>query len=432
MGKQPGRVVMLVKNSFQYDARVRKEAASLLAAGHAVTVVALHVPGVTVRSETTAWGLDVVRVPQFWSRRPRWLGPSTATAGSDLVDATAAAPTRSGPAARARRLLRRGIRPLLPMARRINREVVDRRMVRAGAAWAPGVVHAHDLNTLRPGTRLAHASGARLVYDAHEYHRARNGMTPREQQRAGRLEDRLAPRADLLITATDSWADDLAGRWGRRPVVVRNAPARRERVAAVDLHAATGAAADRRLLVYVGSVQSGRGIEESMAALPLLPDCDLVVIGYGAHGPALRAAAREAGLRNRVHFLPPVDNEQVVDWVAGADVGLCLIVNTSFSYYTSLPNKLLDYVQARLPVVTSDFPEMGRVAREHEVGEVCDPAEPASVAAAVRKVLDGGDAYAGALLTASERLTWEAESARLLAGYRALAAPERGSGVPLQ
>ena len=50
---------MFVKNSFEYDARVTKEAKSLVKAGHDVTVVAIHVPGVTAETETTPDGIKV-------------------------------------------------------------------------------------------------------------------------------------------------------------------------------------------------------------------------------------------------------------------------------------------------------------------------------------------------------------------------------------
>jgi hypothetical protein len=56
---------MFVKNSFEYDARVTKEAKSLIGAGHEVTVVAIHVPGATRERETTADGIDVVRVSRL-------------------------------------------------------------------------------------------------------------------------------------------------------------------------------------------------------------------------------------------------------------------------------------------------------------------------------------------------------------------------------
>ena len=58
-------VCMFVKNSFEYDARVTKEAKSLIGAGHDVTVVAIHVPGATAERETTADGIDVVRVSRM-------------------------------------------------------------------------------------------------------------------------------------------------------------------------------------------------------------------------------------------------------------------------------------------------------------------------------------------------------------------------------
>ena len=55
---------MFVKNSFEYDARVTKEAKSLIEAGHEVTVVALLSPKVTPERETTADGISVIRVPR--------------------------------------------------------------------------------------------------------------------------------------------------------------------------------------------------------------------------------------------------------------------------------------------------------------------------------------------------------------------------------
>ena len=59
------KICMFVKNSFEYDARVTKEARSLVGAGHRVTVVAIHVPGITAEREHRPDGIDVVRVPRL-------------------------------------------------------------------------------------------------------------------------------------------------------------------------------------------------------------------------------------------------------------------------------------------------------------------------------------------------------------------------------
>ena len=59
------KICMFVKNSFEYDARVTKEAKTLIGAGHDVTVVAIHVPGKTAERETTPDGIHVVRVSRL-------------------------------------------------------------------------------------------------------------------------------------------------------------------------------------------------------------------------------------------------------------------------------------------------------------------------------------------------------------------------------
>ena len=63
------RVSMIVWNDFRNDARVLKEAQTLQSSGYAVTVFALHMPGVTTKKETLPSGVKVVRV----LRSPLWI-----------------------------------------------------------------------------------------------------------------------------------------------------------------------------------------------------------------------------------------------------------------------------------------------------------------------------------------------------------------------
>ena len=50
---------MIVWNKFLHDARVTKEAETLSNAGYEVTVLALHMPGKTVRKEAHTDGLPL-------------------------------------------------------------------------------------------------------------------------------------------------------------------------------------------------------------------------------------------------------------------------------------------------------------------------------------------------------------------------------------
>jgi glycosyltransferase involved in cell wall biosynthesis len=489
------RVCMFVKNSFEYDARVTKEARSLVEGSHEVTVVAIHVPGVTAERETTPDGIGVVRVhrlsfgmrkvPQAHARfvddteerRARLTGEqvdearirrystllpaSTATPGEnraiappDLASPAGAGsaetpPPRSPPPgggggsrlgrirARLSTAARTGLSQTVRYGFRAAKFVVqgplkavrgralDRRFLEAGLATGAQVWHCHDLNTLAIGVRAKRARpGTRLVYDSHELATERSRMTRWGRWRAGRQERRGLPHTDERIWTTRTRAEYIVRRYGIPfPTLIHNVPERMEVKQGWDLRERLGIPADRRILLYQGSIQEFRGVEESIDAVTLLERCVLVVIGYGYHRPALEEMVRRRGLQDRVYFFGPIPNDELLYYTASADVGLCVIRGQSLSYRWSMPNKLFEYMMAGIPIVASDFEEMGRVVREEGVGTVCDPDDPQSIAAAVRAIVDDPAAEAhfrAATRVAIGKYNWDEEEKKLLALYRRL------------
>ncbi len=149
---------MIVWNEFRNDARVLKEAQTLQSAGYAVTVFALHTPGVTLEKETLQGGIDVVRVARspLWKLRKPKAGTPAATAASGAIGRLS--PTRQ---------------VLRIVARLWTHAGLLARIVRHKAA----VVHAHDVNTL-PTAWLA----AKLKRRARGIRRPRNQHQPRGLQ----------------------------------------------------------------------------------------------------------------------------------------------------------------------------------------------------------------------------------------------------------
>lgn len=473
------KTCMFVKNSFEYDARVTKEARSLVRAGNEVTIVAIHVPGVTREAEVTADGIKVVRVSRLSfgmravqraharfvvdieERRARLTGEevdedrirryapllpaSTATPGEARAlevprgpASIGAAPGRLGRAwaAASTAALRAGSQSVrygfraakfvvqAPL-RRLRAAALDRRFLRAGLATEAAVWHCHDLNTLAIGVRAKRRRpGTRLVYDSHELATERSRMGRWARRRAGRAERRGLRHVDEAIWTERTRAEYVVRRYGIPfPTIVHNVPELLQVEQGWDLRERLGIPADQRVLLYQGSIQEYRGIEESIEAVTLLERCVLVVIGYGYHRPALEEMVRRRGLEDRVRFFGPIPNDQLLYYTASADVGMCVIRGESLSYRWSLPNKLFEYMMAGIPVVASDFEEMGRVVREEGVGTVCDPDDPVSIAAAVRAIVDDPEAAArfrAATRVAIGRYNWDHEEQKLLALYRRL------------
>ena len=90
------------------------------------------------------------------------------------------------------------------------------------------------------------------------------------------------------------------------------------------------------------------------------------------------------------------------------------------NYHYALPNKLFDYIQARVPVVVADLPEMRKVVEDYGVGEVLTERSAEFLAQTISRVMDNATTYEQHLQQAATQLCWENECARLEEIYRPL------------
>ena len=123
---------------------------------------------------------------------------------------------------------------------------------------------------------------------------------------------------------------------------------------------------------------------------------------------------------SRYYLLPPRPFDELVRTAAAATIGLVPIRPVRLNHTLGDTNKLHEYLMAGLPVVASDLPEIRHVAQQGDppVGEVFDPEDSASIAAAVKRILSDQDQLARrrseALRLARELYNWEAEQTKLL------------------
>jgi glycosyltransferase involved in cell wall biosynthesis len=231
-----------------------------------------------------------------------------------------------------------------------------------------------------------------------------------------------------VITVNDAYADVMAQRLRvERPLVVMNCSARYDPPDPPEhrFHAVLGLRDDARVVLYHGGLFPGRGIEQLVEAMRAVPDAELVLMGYGGLEPQLRAMAADPAQGGRMHVLPAVPPQDLHAWVASADLVAMPIQATTLNHRLTTPNKLFEAMTAGVPVVASDLPGMAAIVREMDVGRLCDPADPAAIADAIRSVLDAPPAEierlrANARRAARERYNWEAQAEVLLAEYTRL------------
>ena len=378
-------VVMILLNPFTHDSRVEKEAATLVEAGYRVSVVALAADGLP-RRELRA-GVDVIRV-----QRPGWP-------------------------------------PLLRFF------LVRRRMARAVLALEPDAIHAHDTETLDIAGRAATALGVPFISDSHELwlERVRRGRSSAyatlTRRYFARVERRWLPRAAARITVSEPIAEHLQRRYGVADIVIL--PNYPMPVAPPDppwqlrrLPGATSVPEGAPIVLFIGNATEGRGIEDLMAAMETLPEAHLVLLGAADQEGYVRPLALRHHLQRRVHVTPRVPTEHVVAYAASATVGMAAIPPVSLSYRYSLPNKLFQCMQAGLPVVASDFPQVRQVIEESGAGLTVNPLDARAIAGAIRTYLDDplrrqADGARGRRAV-RERFNWTAVAPRLVEVYERL------------
>jgi glycosyltransferase involved in cell wall biosynthesis len=252
------------------------------------------------------------------------------------------------------------------------------------AAWVCA-----DLDAALPTWLRARLGGQPFVYDAHEFFTEVPEVVARPcvQQVWQWVENFVVPRARLRYTVGPALARLFEERHpGCGFKVVRNVPV------ALSAEAASSSlsAAVPPLLLYQGALNVGRGLAELLAAMPQVP-ARLLICGEGDCSASLRAQAQLGLLASgQVEFrgyVLPADLRQLT---AQATVGIMLLENVGLSYYYSLANKFFDYVQAGIPQLCIDFPEYRALNARYEVAELVPDLVPATLVAALARLLPSG------------------------------------------
>ena len=360
------------------DARIHKETATLVGMGHSVRIVCVK-----------------------YDRAERRAGPPGAQ-----VDAIYVGGKRSGKI--------RFLRFYLKAFWRAIREKAEG-------------IHAQDLYSLPVAYVAARVHGAALIYDSHEYYLGMDSLIERKFERSiwALVERAFIGKADRVITVGDAIADILRARYSiRRPVVVRNCPGFRRSERSDKLREWLGIPKAVGIVLYQGVMDAGRGLFTILESLKRVEGGCLVMLGDGHVLAELKEHARRLGLSDRTFFPGSVPLRELMRYTASADVGIHLIENTCPNHYYCLPNKLFEYMMAGLPVIISDFPEIGEVVRDARAGLLVDPTNPAAVADAIRKLLSDEDLRRSfsehGLKAAEEQYNWERESSKLERVYRAM------------
>jgi glycosyltransferase involved in cell wall biosynthesis len=277
----------------------------------------------------------------------------------------------------------------------------------------------NDLDTLPANYLASRIKRKPLVYDSHEYFTEVPELIGRPFVKSVWiwLEKLLVPRVDAAYTVCDSIAEAYRDLYKIDFKVVRNLPIS-------IIHPMTRSHRmnnTSKVILYQGALNMGRGVEAAIRTMQFLDGAELWLAGDGDLTAQLKQMVDELKLKDKVKFLGRMPLLQLQEITRQADLGISLEEDLGLNYRFALPNKLFDYIQAGVPVLVSNLPEMRRIVDHYQIGAIADTHQRKELAEIMKTALFDEEKrllWKQNLMTTATELCWENEEEVLRQVYR--------------
>jgi len=261
----------------------------------------------------------------------------------------------------------------------------------------------------------------KLIYDCHELESHRNGKGAFMRFAIRTLEKLFIPWTELVITVSPSIQEFYKRKYNLPFVaLVRNLPNEMQISHSNILREKLGLKNDQMVFLYQGMLGKGRGIEVLLNAFEGRNSKDAVIVFMG-FGTLKEQIEDYSSRKENIFFIPAVSYSEIPMYTGSADVGVNSVEPTCLSYKYSLPNKLFEYIQSEIPVITNPLPDCAALVNEYKVGRVIPVWNVEGINEVVNDVLkEDLSVYKTHLKSAKKILNWECEEQVLISAYKTI------------
>ena len=274
-----------------------------------------------------------------------------------------------------------------------------------------GLLYANDLDTLLANFLISKVSFCKLIYDSHEYFTEVPELISKPKTKSFwiKLEKLIFPKLKNVITVNQKLAEIYSSSYKVPISVIRNVP----KTSKPGLKPSIILEKNRKIIIYQGALNMGRGLELMIDAMPYLKNHNLVLAGTGDIAKQLHKKVVDKHLNDSIIFLGKLKPEELRLITKQADIGLSLEEDLGLNYRYCLPNKVFDYIHAGIPILVSELPLLKELLTTYNVGEYLKKRDPKNLAEAIKKIILNKSDYLHGIEKAKNDLNWEKEKQKL-------------------
>ena len=276
------------------------------------------------------------------------------------------------------------------------------------------ILLSNDLDTLLANYMASKISKSILVYDSHELFTEVPELInrPFAQNIWLKIEKIILPQLKNCYTVCDSISYNYTEKYGCNFKVIRNFPLKLKETKPTSFPFDTK---NKKVILYQGALNKGRGLELIIETMLFIENSILVIIGSGDIEDFLKQKVSSLHLNNVIKFISKQNPEELKNFTPLANLGISIEEDLGLNYKYALPNKLFDYINAEIPVLVSNLPEMEQIIKTYDVGEIVTSRRPKKLAGQIEILLKKEKSYFQKNLEiAKNELIWENEEFKLI------------------
>ncbi len=276
-----------------------------------------------------------------------------------------------------------------------------------------------DLPTLPAGLLAKKLHNSKLIYDAHEFYPEQTAFSFLERKWLQVLESNLVKQVDMVITVNEDIANLFRKRYLIEDVeVIYNATVENTEPISYKIYELIPNLKGREFIIYHGGFIPYRNLELLIELSSYLKDLALVMVGWGELEDQLKELSEKIGVLNsKVFFIPKRPQSELVRFIMPAKFGLipypAVDLNTKFC----TPNKLFEYIQAKVPIIANrELVTTRKVLERYKIGTTVNFSDLKETAQLIERLSNFEEEYKlfkSNLEIASRELCWERESVKL-------------------
>ncbi|MFY8185422.1 MAG: glycosyltransferase [Bacteroidia bacterium] len=255
------------------------------------------------------------------------------------------------------------------------------------------VLFANDLDTLLPNYLNKKLSGAILIYDSHELFCEVPELihTTTKKRIWEKVEKSIVPKLKYCITVNKSIANWFEDKYKVKFNVIRNI-GNPPYVAKIKSREELGLPTNKKIVLIQGAgINIQRGAEETVEAFQYINDAVLYIIGGGDVIERLKQMVKDLKLENKVFIKGKMPADELYHYTANVDLGLTIDKDNNINYHFSLPNKLFDFINVGVPILSTPLPEIKAVIDTYNIGDFIQSHEPKHIASKIEEMLNSSN-----------------------------------------